>query len=278
MSIHSVVTMGYQPAGSISLVTSLGYSLTGTLPTLVTLSGTIIGANEDDIRAGGRTITLTLTNNTWQAAGAAFDAVRQDIIDGLVSAQSEPTGWNAVVAGFLPVTAVTRTSDTLVTILLPAFPSYDITAAETITATVPAAAFETPVAPVVAVPTFQISVVAPPDTAQRFGGGPFWRSYCEWDEEDERELRRLESEERELAKRVEKSQRALSRASAALPDETSEAQERRRIQKLDEHTARMGELVRRLEAVQRDIERKRREREETDEFFDCITTILMDEE
>jgi hypothetical protein len=68
-----------------------------------------------------------------------FDDIRQAIINGLVSAQSEATGWNAVRSN-IPVSAVVRTSDTVVTITLPALPGYSITAPETITATVPACA------------------------------------------------------------------------------------------------------------------------------------------
>lgn len=279
-TLSSVVTRGYAIPGSINLVVTNGYALTGVLPASAALSGSIVPtATEDAIRAGGETIVITLTNDTWAAAGASFDAIRQDIIDGLVSAQAEPTGWNAAVTPFIPVTAVVRTSDTVVTITLPAFPAYDITAPETITDTVPQSALVIGSAPLVASPTFEITVVTPPDTAQRFGGGPFWRrEFCDWNEEDERELRRLEREERELEKRVEKAQRALSRSAAPLPEATSEAQERRRIAKLDAQTARIDELVGRLERVTQAAERKRREREEADDFFDCITTILMDEE
>lgn len=90
------------------------------------------------------TVTGTLT----------FDAMRQDIIDGLVSAQSEASGWNAQRAN-IPVTALTRTSDTVATLALPALAGYDITAEEVITATIPAAA--TSVAtPIVATPTISI--------------------------------------------------------------------------------------------------------------------------
>jgi hypothetical protein len=69
-----------------------------------------------------------------------FNDIRQAIINGLDSAQSEATGWDAVVTATLPVTAVVRTSDTVVTITLPAEAAYNITATETITATIPAAA------------------------------------------------------------------------------------------------------------------------------------------
>jgi hypothetical protein len=104
------------------------------------LTGTVTDDNESDIRAGGSTLILTLTNDTWVAAGAAFDAQRQNIIDGLDSAQAEAAGWDAVVKAGLAVTDVVRTSATVVTITLPAFGGYNITATEFITATIPATA------------------------------------------------------------------------------------------------------------------------------------------
>ncbi len=122
----------------------------------VTLSGTITTATEAAIVLGGRTIILTVTGDTWVAAGAAFDAQRQAIINGLDSGQAEPLGWDAVVKAGLAVTAVVRTSNTVVTITLPAFAAYDILTAETITATVPGAALTGAVA-LVASPTFGIT-------------------------------------------------------------------------------------------------------------------------
>lgn len=107
-------------------------------PPSVALSGTIAsGTDESHIVAGGRTIVVTLTNDTWVAAGATFDAQRQNIIDGLTSLQSEATGWNAEVRDTIPVTDVMRTSDTVVTITLSACSGYDITAPETIRPLIP---------------------------------------------------------------------------------------------------------------------------------------------
>lgn len=121
------------------------------------LTGTIAsGATEADIVAGGETIILTLTNDTWVASGATFNAIRQDIIDGIDSAQSEANGWDAVVKAGLAVTDVARTSDTVVTITLPAFATYNVTATETITATVPGSAL-TGATPIVAAPTFTVA-------------------------------------------------------------------------------------------------------------------------
>jgi hypothetical protein len=123
------------------------------------LSGTVTDDSETEIRTGGSTIIMTLTGETWVAAGAAFDAQRQNIIDGLDSAQAEAAGWDAVVKAGLAVTDVVRTSDTVVTVTLPAFGGYDITAAETITATIPATAVAGGSA-IVASPTFDVTVIA----------------------------------------------------------------------------------------------------------------------
>jgi hypothetical protein len=124
------------------------------------LAGTITTANPGHIIAGGRTIILTLTNANWVAAGGVFDAQRQNIINGMVSAGAEAHGWDIEVVGTIPVTDVVRTGDTVVTITLSACPAYYITANETITVTVPATATDAGIA-IVAAPTFTISLVAP---------------------------------------------------------------------------------------------------------------------
>jgi len=122
------------------------------------LTGTVTTATEADIVAGGKTIILTLTGDTWVAAGATFDAQRQNIINGIDSAQAEATGWDAVVKALQGVAGVVRTSNTVVTITLDAQATYDITATETVTATIPATALTGALA-LVASPTFQITSV-----------------------------------------------------------------------------------------------------------------------
>lgn len=125
------------------------------------ITGTAIAAiTEADIVAGGKTIIITLTNDTWVAAGATFDAQRQPLIDAFVSAQAESTGWNATVRALQSVTGVVRTSDTVVTITWDAQATYDITATETITDTIPSAALTGAGGDVVATPTFAITAVA----------------------------------------------------------------------------------------------------------------------
>lgn len=140
------VPEGHEP-GEVSVAVTA--ALTGTaLPSL----------KEGQVVAGGRTIIITLSGDQWVAAGATFDAQRQNIIDGLDSDGAEATGWNTIVRdSALQVTDVVRTSDTVVTITLPAAASYDVTANETVTATVPATAL-TGATELVAAPTVTITV------------------------------------------------------------------------------------------------------------------------
>ncbi len=122
------------------------------------LTGTITASvTEADIVAGGKTLIVTLTSDTWIAAGAAsFDLQRQNIINGVTSAQAEATGWNLVPKALQAIAGVVRTSDTVVTITWDAFATYNITAQETITVTVPATALVGASA-LVATPTFTIT-------------------------------------------------------------------------------------------------------------------------
>ena len=86
---------------------------------------------------------------------AAFDPQRQNFINGISSAQTEGTGWNAVVVAGQNVTGVVRTSDTVVTLTLDAFGSYDITAQETMTVSVPSGILLSG-ASLLATPTFTV--------------------------------------------------------------------------------------------------------------------------
>lgn len=130
------------------------------------------GITEAEVVAGGETIIITLANDTWVAAGAAFDAQRQAIIDGLDSDGVEATGWNAEVRDKEVVGAVVRTSDAVVTITLSAAAAYDVVANETITVTVPATAVAGAQA-IIATPTFAVTaapVVTPFEGLRRHTG------------------------------------------------------------------------------------------------------------
>jgi hypothetical protein len=117
-------TVTPQPAGSVAA--------TGTLLTDVQTF-------ERDIVAGGKTIILTLTNDTWVAAGDTFDAVRSDIINAITSINNEPAGWNVKKAD-IAATSVVRTSNTVVTITLPALAGYAIDQSELLSFKAPAVA------------------------------------------------------------------------------------------------------------------------------------------
>jgi len=135
---------------------ALGIAFQVVAPTSIALTGTVTTAKEADIVAGGKTIILTVSNDTWVADDGTFAGQRQNIIDGIDSAQSEATGWDAEVKAKQGVAGVVRTSNTVATITLDAQAAYDITALETITATIPATALVGN-AQVVASPTFNIT-------------------------------------------------------------------------------------------------------------------------
>jgi hypothetical protein len=159
-----------------------GWCRTLALKPAVTVSAAITGtaqpsATETEIVAGGETIIITLTGDTWIAAGAgSFDLQRDEIIAGIDSAQSEALGWDAVPKITQSLGGVVRTSDTVVTITLDAFATYSITANETITVTVPGTAL-TGGSPIVASPTFSITDVSSTAVRDIIGMGvvPFAR-------------------------------------------------------------------------------------------------------
>jgi hypothetical protein len=140
--------------------TTFCITFAATNPLAAVLTGTLVPTvTETDIVNGGKTLIITLTGDTWKAAGTGpigSTADTQALIDGIDSAQAEGTGWNAVVQPGIEVTDVARTSDTVATITLDAEGTYDITATETITATPPAAALNGGVA-IVATPTFTVT-------------------------------------------------------------------------------------------------------------------------
>jgi hypothetical protein len=88
-----------------------------------------------------------------------FAHIADALTAGFNSAQSEATGWNATVRDALKITWE-RTSDTVATGTIQAVPTYDITAQETITVTVPAVALQGAAA-LVATPTFTVSATQP---------------------------------------------------------------------------------------------------------------------
>ena len=95
---------------------------------------------EAGVIAGGQTIILTLTGETWVATVGADNAITTALIDGIDAAQVELGGFDAIVQPLITFAEVVRTSDTVVTITLPAAAAYLVTADELVTATIPASA------------------------------------------------------------------------------------------------------------------------------------------
>lgn len=162
MAIRNVVTRGYGAGASIPFVVTRGYTIGAALDVSAVISGTL-AFTEADVVAGAKQTIVTLTSDTWVAAGTPFNQIRQIVLNGVISAQSEVTGFNVEVRAKEPVTSVVRTSDTVVTITWTAAPDYNIALDETITVTVDDEALVLSANPVTATPI--IGVVA--DTAIR---------------------------------------------------------------------------------------------------------------
>ena len=146
---------------SLAVVASPTFTVDIDIATSAVQTGTADDSTSADIIVGAKTIILTLTADTWVDSGATFNAIRQDIIDGLDAASSPADAWNTDVRdGTLAVTDVVRTSNTVVTITLPATSTYDINVAEVITATIPASALEQSSIAVVASDTVDITAVS----------------------------------------------------------------------------------------------------------------------
>ena len=96
------------------------------------------GGTAAELRSGGETVILTLTNAKWNDAGATFNNQRQTILDHCVANLDDQAGWNARrAAGDFLVGDVVRTSATVVTITLTAATTYAVPTTETITCTAP---------------------------------------------------------------------------------------------------------------------------------------------
>ena len=130
------------------------------LGVIAAISGTT-AFTEAQVQAGGEPIVITIANDTWVAAGAVFDAQRQNILNGISSAQSEITGWNNEVRDKEVVSSVVRTSNTVVTITLSAAGAYNVAQNETITVVVPDEALTNSPSALTATPTIGVTADAP---------------------------------------------------------------------------------------------------------------------
>lgn len=130
------------------------------------VSGNLISSipSEGRIRTlTNNTIVITLTDDTWLAADGNSSALVEEnatALLGLVqSAQSEAKGWNQIVGDAttgLAHSDVERTSDTVVTISLPAFNTFSLSAPETISVQVPGSVVASGGADLLATPTITV--------------------------------------------------------------------------------------------------------------------------
>ena len=139
-TITATIPASALTTSSIAVVASGAFTITAATESAAVTGSLAGGITEQALRDSAGTIVLTLTNTEW--ASSLSDSVKQNIINGLVSAQSESTGWNAEVKARLVPGDVARTNDTTVTITATTtdVAAYRITANETITATIPHAA------------------------------------------------------------------------------------------------------------------------------------------
>ncbi|MCK4921264.1 MAG: hypothetical protein KAS71_09470, partial [Bacteroidales bacterium] len=101
------------------------------------LGGSILGANESDVRGGGKTITLTLTNDVWHANMGTDVTLTNALLDGITGSGS----WDQISPN-LTIADVGRT-DNIVTITIPLADATDyyIGANETVGVTIPDGSF-----------------------------------------------------------------------------------------------------------------------------------------
>ena len=110
------------------------------------LSNSLVGNNsEADVQGGGSLLTVTLRDDAWepsvgQRGSGAADSLTQAVLASFVSAQSEDSGWNAIVRQALQYTDISYVDGASVTLELPPFPAYDLLKAETISVNLPAVA------------------------------------------------------------------------------------------------------------------------------------------
>lgn len=104
----------------------------------VTVSGTFLTTpTEGEVVSGTQTITFTIARAIWPAT--ISDTMKSALIAGIISRQSEATGWNALVKAVAAASTVARTSDTVLTFTIPATAGYHITADEILDVKLPRA-------------------------------------------------------------------------------------------------------------------------------------------
>jgi len=122
----------------------------------ITVTGTAVPTQtEADIVTGGKTIILTLTGDTFVTGTSSEDGIAGGS-DSDIAASG--TNWDSLIKTALDNTDVALSvGDTVATITLPAFGTYDIPSTETITWTIPAASLTTGTSDIIATPTHTVT-------------------------------------------------------------------------------------------------------------------------
>jgi len=146
------------------IVNGLIYDETASAVASAAITGTMTASvTEADIVAGGKTIIITLTNDTFAAAGTGpigSTADTQALIDGFDAASSPTNGWNNEVRDKALTSEVVRTSSTVATWTVAAQTGYDVSSQEVITGIIPTDVLVTAAGAITATPTFTIDSVA----------------------------------------------------------------------------------------------------------------------
>jgi hypothetical protein len=131
----------------------------GTIGGGITLTGTAVPTQtEATTVSGGGTIILTLAGDTFVTGTSSLDGIAGGS-DSDIAASG--TNWDSLIKTDLDNTnVVLSVGDTVATITLPAYASYDIPGTETITWTIPAASLTTSSSAIIATPTHTVTAIA----------------------------------------------------------------------------------------------------------------------
>jgi hypothetical protein len=145
------------PAGSYQNGTTKAsvdptFTVTNQNPVL-TLSGTATPSlTETNVRAGSFTLIFDVQNDKWQATLGANNPISTAFLAGITG-----TGNWSAVAALWDYADIQRTSDTRITVTLPASAGYVITANETVTCAIPAGSYQNGTTKASVDPTFTVT-------------------------------------------------------------------------------------------------------------------------
>lgn len=135
----------------------------------IALTGTAIagGVLEAQIVSGSQTVIITLTSDTWRADLGGNNALTTAFLAAITGDDAGSNGFDAEVS--LVHGNLVRTSNTVMTLTLPAGSSYNVAAVETITVAPPSSSVTKGNAPAVA--TFDVSIVTVALSGSMVSGG-----------------------------------------------------------------------------------------------------------